>query len=837
MKIANRSRTLSVIAVLCIVVTGNVRAADKMAWHFRQGEQFYAEWSFLTIEQMRVGLQIQQRMQELNLVGRFHVEKVSPEGCVVELTLERVKTRALGQTAESGQDRLQGVTLHLELSDQFKIAKITGLDSLNESADALELRPMPVLTTEGYRHLVANWINHLFFTLPSRPAGDSGSWTQRVDPSPSPAFQHDWTFTPHGGATVNGHGITEYAITGKRTTTPGATHGPVDAVELTRDEYSGKLMFDATAGRLERYEFLDQMEMKGVPRLATPGPRSIWSSMKTAGTVRITSNNPITSGESSTATASYHTRESATTAKEWTNTIGVKLINIPAGKFAMAAPGDGPHEIEITRPFAIGAYEITIGQYRAFVQATGYKTQAERSGLGCFGWNKAVGKLEMNPRFTWENPGWEHDYRHPVVNVSWEDARAFCDWLSRKEKRNYRLPTEAEWEYAARAGCKSSWYWGDEQNALATNANVADAAAKKLFPKWATHDGNDGFAFTSPVGSFKPNAFGLYDMLGNAREWCEDWIWAYPSQSQRDPQGPAIGLEKVQRGGSFADTAENSTVAARIGFPPDTYFAGSGFRIVLTESPVVPYAPPTTMVGQRVLPRDAERLESLGIYRQFKRPFISPVFDVREDRLDVIRVQVGVNQALGVRGDFVRLEESEALFSKAISDKTNPESLYLRSISRFARQDFDGALKDIDQAISLDKNNATLVIERARVHEARKEYQEAAKDFASVVGRQPDNPYAHAELAHFLATCPDASVRNGEKALEHAKKAEELIPRRDGTILDSLAEAYAAIGKFGDAIRWEEQALKDSSFRIANEESARSRLAELRQKAASTGQK
>ena len=141
-----------------------------------------------------------------------------------------------------------------------------------------------------------------------------------------------------------------------------------------------------------------------------------------------------------------------------------------------------------------------------------------------------------------------------MVNVSWNDAVAFCKWLSRKEGKTYRLPTEAEWEYACRAGTTTRYYSGDDPETLAKVGNVADAALKAKFPDWKyTIKANDGYVFTAPVGKFKPNAFGLYDMHGNAWQWCTDWYGAeyYARSPIDDPTGPDSGAVRVLRGGSW----------------------------------------------------------------------------------------------------------------------------------------------------------------------------------------------------------------------------------------------------------------------------------------------
>src|SRR5262249_36544261 len=158
----------------------------------------------------------------------------------------------------------------------------------------------------------------------------------------------------------------------------------------------------------------------------------------------------------------------------------------------------------------------TRGQFREFVKETGHQTEAEKDGQGGFGFNKQTRQFEGRKReYTWRDAGFEQTDEHPVVNVSWNDARAFCAWLSKKEGKVYRLPTEAEWEYACRAGSSTRYCNGDDADNLVAVANLADAAARKAFPEWTyAVRGNDRYVFTAPAGSYPPNRFGLQDMHG-----------------------------------------------------------------------------------------------------------------------------------------------------------------------------------------------------------------------------------------------------------------------------------------------------------------------------------
>ena len=166
-----------------------------------------------------------------------------------------------------------------------------------------------------------------------------------------------------------------------------------------------------------------------------------------------------------------------------------------------------------------------------------------------------------------------------MVGVSWTDAAEFCRWLSRKEHGEYRLPTEAEWEYACRAGTTTRYHNGDDPEALVQVANVADATAKGRFPTYYVN-ATDGFVFTAPVGLFRPNAFGLYDMHGNASQWCADWYGGYTNSPVDDPTGPKNGDHRVQRGGSYFSRPDVDRSARRNGYAPDYNTPDAGFRVL-----------------------------------------------------------------------------------------------------------------------------------------------------------------------------------------------------------------------------------------------------------------
>ena len=270
------------------------------------------------------------------------------------------------------------------------------------------------------------------------------------------------------------------------------------------------------------------------------------------------------------------------TAAQFNNTYGEGLLK--AEFFNDEHPR---HRVRITRPFYLGTYHVTRGQFRQFVDDTGYKTDAERAErVGAYGWIPAKKAFGFSEKHSWRNAGFQQTDEHPAVIVSWNDAVAFCKWLSRKEGKTYRLPTEAEWEYACRAGTATRYSSGDDPETLAKVGNVADATLKTKFPDWKyATKASDGYVFTSPAGSFQPNAFGLFDMHGNAWQWCADWYGAeyYAASPVDDPTGPGAGTDHVLRGGSWNYGPYNARSAVRIWTSAtDQYFDPPGFRVART---------------------------------------------------------------------------------------------------------------------------------------------------------------------------------------------------------------------------------------------------------------
>ena len=290
----------------------------------------------------------------------------------------------------------------------------------------------------------------------------------------------------------------------------------------------------------------------------------------------------------------------------------MQLVLIPAGEFMMgnaesdnelkkAFPGyeaerieklsdERPvHKVRITRPFYMGAHEVTIRQFKQFVADANFKVESERDGTGGWGYNPKINYFEgRKPEYSWRNPGFKQLDSHPVVNITWQDAVDFCQWLSRKEGKTYRLPTEAEWEYACRASTATRYSTGSDPESLVDGANLYDASTKKVFMQWEKFavTRNDGFEFTAPVGSFRPNRFGLYDMHGNVWEWCSDWYDEnyFGKSPIDDPQGPKSGELKVRRGGSWHSWPLYVRSSFRNWNSPETRYVLLGFRIAMNAA-------------------------------------------------------------------------------------------------------------------------------------------------------------------------------------------------------------------------------------------------------------
>lgn len=215
---------------------------------------------------------------------------------------------------------------------------------------------------------------------------------------------------------------------------------------------------------------------------------------------------------------------------------------------------------------------MTVAQFKQFIDETNYRTDADKDG-GSYFWTGSAWEKRAGVNWKYDSQGTvrpQSDYNHPVIHVSWNDAVEFTKWLSNKSKKKYRLPTEAEWEYAARGGASLG---SATANIYAGSNNIDEVA-------WYTS--NSG-SKTQPVGRKKANEQGIYDMSGNVWEWCSDWYGNYISGSQTNPQGPSSGSGRVLRGGSWLSDARGCRLSDRNRSSTGYRSNGGGFR--LAQSP------------------------------------------------------------------------------------------------------------------------------------------------------------------------------------------------------------------------------------------------------------
>ncbi|CAH2601936.1 PvdO, pyoverdine responsive serine/threonine kinase (predicted by OlgaV) [Rhodovastum atsumiense] len=249
------------------------------------------------------------------------------------------------------------------------------------------------------------------------------------------------------------------------------------------------------------------------------------------------------------------------------------MVLIQAGSFEMGVPRDEDrregtrdadarpvHPVRITQAFYLGKYHVTRGQYAAFAHATGRPVKP---------------------------PVFPQADDHPAVNIAWADAVAYAAWLSQRTGRAYRLPSEAEWEYAARAGTVTARYWGDSPEGQCLFANGWDQSAQSGVSRAGTPSCEDGYEFTAPVGRFRPNAFGLHDMLGNATQWVQDcWHTSYeqaPADGTADQSGACTS--RVLRGGSWIHYPWWLRAGYRAGVAADLRLDYFGFRLARSAAP------------------------------------------------------------------------------------------------------------------------------------------------------------------------------------------------------------------------------------------------------------
>jgi formylglycine-generating enzyme required for sulfatase activity len=321
------------------------------------------------------------------------------------------------------------------------------------------------------------------------------------------------------------------------------------------------------------------------------------------------------------------------------NSLGMRMVRAPSGSFVMGSSesdiawamatlaqeqpisleNEYPfHKVRISRPFFVSQTEVTVEQFRAFVDATGYRTDAEEAGGGQV-FNTRANRFEQKDGSSWKNPGWAVSPSEPVTMVSYDDAQAFVEWLSAKDKLPYKLPTEAQWEYAARGGLPIAQFpWGDG----VPDGQRANYADRNTDFEWRDRDADDGYKNVAPVGSYSANGFGLYDMAGNVIEWVRDYSLEdyYRFTPEVDPEGPGHGENRVTKGGDWASGATSLRCAFRGWSRSDLAFNNTGFRVIVDlSSPQHPFHLAENFLSREWVPGPDQRAVAEAVAKEKER--------------------------------------------------------------------------------------------------------------------------------------------------------------------------------------------------------------------------
>jgi len=474
-----------------------------------------------------------------------------------------------------------------------------------------------------------------------------------------------------------------------------------------------------------------------------------------------------------------------------TNSLGMQLRLIKAGEFQMGTnetkellvaagfklPDDQfditaerpQHKVTLKNDFYMGVHEVTRGQYAEFVKATGYKTDAEKDGQGGEGFAPDTTNQKLDPQFNWRNPGFPQTDHHPVVNVSWNDAMAFCDWLSEVEGQPYRLPTETEWEYACRAGTTTRFSTGDDPYSLQGFANVYDKSFEGS-PELAFKF-DDGQKFTAPVGSYRPNSWGLHDMHGNVREVCADVGQTYGSQDVAD-SGDNFQLGNMinVRGSSY----HNSPVRVRSTIRHQCYLTCKhcdvGFRVIVGSHLEL------AMIRIR---RALETKDEDRLYR-----LLDELSTSTEDLGDQTRI---ADTLLAARASLAHQKIEDGRVKDGLAD-----------------------LRDMETSATEDRKRQ-IVVFKAQVLFSGNHFEELEHEMSDMINDEDANPDVLNQMAWSIyesVTTKEEDVPKLliESAVATAEKALDLAPE-NGMILDTLAHLQHLQGRLNEALATQKKAV------------------------------
>jgi formylglycine-generating enzyme required for sulfatase activity len=571
---------LRILAALAAVVVAVAQAPAQapLAWRLNPDDRLYVEYDINRQENN----QIQGRAASLNedhaQVYRYTVLSRKPEGAVeLDAVLESTRVSNANSILAQQTSILKSEHMRAALDAGMNVVRLDGPEAVARR-NPVRMPGLKAIAPRLIDDEVRTMLTDAFVSLPGRPTAKGEHWQQTTTLAQPGIglFVQTRTFTDEGDDTLDGRPVRKIGVTAVLEVRP-ATWDESEMppqrplFTLKAQEYAGTVYFDAAAGRLVKLE-RRQFVRLDCTSAAEQGKKPLgYTEQTTTLTVRVLDHNPML-----VKPAKAGPPADPKPPQSGPNSAGVLIVGIPAGKFMMGSPDDEDardrseqlHEVELTQPFYMSVHPVTVGQFRKFVEETGYRTAAETDGLASYGWNDQKHEVEPGADYNWKNPGYQQTDNHPVVLLEWKDARAFCEWLSKREGRHYRLPTEAEWEFCCRAGTNTRYYSGDDDTSAAAYGNVVVQAGKQAPP--------------AAVGSFKPNAWGLCDMHGNVWQWCQDWYWKdYDASGVKDPKGAAFSDLKAARGGSWMDSASRCRSAARGSFGEHTRAINLGFRIVL----------------------------------------------------------------------------------------------------------------------------------------------------------------------------------------------------------------------------------------------------------------